>query len=84
MMGDTTAKAIRDNLVTLSHITSEGEPANLVDGLFAIAQSITRLAQAVEFLSVGSEGTNLFMPLEHSPLYALAYAVQTLANKAAN
>lgn len=42
------ARAICDTLMTPNEEDRNGEPANVVDGLFAIARSLDRLARAVE------------------------------------
>lgn len=43
-----TAEAVEAVGVSPNEHDSNGEPANVVDGLFAIARAITRLARAIE------------------------------------
>jgi len=45
------SEAVWNTLRTPNEVDSNGEPANLVDGLFAIARSIDRLAEAVDRLA---------------------------------
>ena len=45
---DQLAKAILDTLISPNEADRNMEAANVVDGLFAIARAIHRLAQAVE------------------------------------
>jgi hypothetical protein len=45
------ADAIMHTLRSASEVDSSGDAANLVDGLFAIARSIDRLAEAVDRLA---------------------------------
>lgn len=45
------AEAIWGTLRSPSELDSQGEAANVVDGLFAIARSIDRLAEAVDRLA---------------------------------
>ncbi len=42
-----TADAIRFTLISPNEADSNSEPANVVDGLFAIARALDRLADAV-------------------------------------
>lgn len=51
---DQAAEAIRDSLISPNECDQNMENANVVDGLFAIARSIERLAKAVE--SIGYNG----------------------------
>ena len=44
----TTAQALRDTLISPNEADQNFEPANVVDGLFAIARAIDRLARAIE------------------------------------
>jgi hypothetical protein len=50
MPGDA-ARALKDALVSPNEGDSNGEPANVVDGLFAIARAISRHGKAVEDLA---------------------------------
>ena len=45
---DDVAKAIHDNFTSPNECDSNLEAANVVDGLFAIARAIRRLAEAIE------------------------------------
>ena len=49
---DTFIRMLRDNLISPNEADSNGEPANIVDGLFAIARAIERLAEAAERVCV--------------------------------
>jgi hypothetical protein len=42
------AQAVWGTFRTPNEVDSNGEPANMVDGLFAIARAIDRLAEAVD------------------------------------
>ena len=42
------AKAVYDTLISPNEVDRNFESANVVDGLFAIARSIVRLAKAIE------------------------------------
>lgn len=53
MQSDTLARAILETLQSPNEEDSNGEAANVVDGLFAIASAVDRLAAATERL-----GTN--------------------------
>jgi hypothetical protein len=44
----TTAKALHETLISPDESDSNMEPANVVDGLFAIARAIDRLAKCFE------------------------------------
>lgn len=46
--GDAISYAVRDSLISPNESDSNGEAANVVDGLFAIARAISKLADAVE------------------------------------
>jgi hypothetical protein len=46
--GAQTAKALRDTLISPNELDSNLEAANVVDGLFAIARSLGRLAAAAD------------------------------------
>jgi len=48
---DDLANAVRDTLMSPNEEDRNLEPANVVDGLFAIARAIARLADAVEGLT---------------------------------
>lgn len=48
MNSDALAEAITDTLISPNENDRKKEPANVVDGLFAIARAIDRLAAAVE------------------------------------
>lgn len=48
---DDVADAVRDTLSSPNELDSNGEAANAVDGLFAIARAINRLAEAAERLA---------------------------------
>lgn len=45
---DETAKALRATLISPNESDSNFEAANVVDGLFAIARALTRIAVALE------------------------------------
>ena len=47
MIVDQVAQAINDNFTSPNERDSNGEPANVVDGLFAIARAVARVASAV-------------------------------------
>lgn len=42
------AQRVADNLSSPNECDSNMEPANVVDGLFAIARAMTRIAKAIE------------------------------------
>lgn len=56
--GDPVATALHATLISPNESDSNSEPANVVDGLFAIARAVDRLAYAIE--GPGAPG--------HSPL----------------
>lgn len=43
-----TAKAIRDALISPNEYDSNGETANVVDGLFALARAIRKLTETIQ------------------------------------
>jgi hypothetical protein len=45
---DQVAKALRQTLVSPNEYDSKGEAANVVDGLFAIARALNRVAKAID------------------------------------
>jgi len=47
MATNNTAEAIRETLISPNEWDQNSEPANVVDGLFAIARAIRDLAEAV-------------------------------------
>lgn len=55
----TTAEAVRDTLISPNECDSNGESANVVDALFAIARSIRRLAEATEKLQSSVEDISM-------------------------
>jgi hypothetical protein len=54
-----TADAIRTTLISPNEQDSRLAPANVVDGLFAIARSMDRVAIAIERLGVGNANTDM-------------------------
>ena len=50
------AEALRDVFISPNECDSNFEPANVTDGLYAIARAVRRLAQAVEGLSAALNG----------------------------
>ena len=48
MMETALSGAVYATLASQDELDSNGEPANVVDGLFAIAHAINRLAAAIE------------------------------------
>ena len=55
---DPPAVAIAAGLVSPNETDTNGEPANVVDGLFAIARAIDRLAQATFDAAAVRSGTS--------------------------
>ena len=55
---EVTASALHATLTSPNEADRNGESANVVDGLFAIARSINRLAEAVESLDEHIEHVN--------------------------
>jgi hypothetical protein len=53
---DPPAVAIAAGLISPNETDSNGEPANVVDGLFAIARAIDRLADAATRIAYGGVG----------------------------
>jgi hypothetical protein len=53
------ARAIKASLISPNEADSSGEPANIVDGLFAIARAIDRLASATWSLGTGNAATQM-------------------------
>lgn len=57
MPNDKTADAIRDGLISPNEMDRNYEAANVVDGLFAIARSVDRLASAIYKLGLSDGST---------------------------
>lgn len=51
------AAALRDTLISPNESDRNMEPANIVDGLFAIARGLDRVATAIERLGVNDAAT---------------------------
>lgn len=45
------AEAMRDTLISPNEADRNSEPANVVDGLFAIARAVSQLAESVDAIS---------------------------------
>lgn len=46
-----TAEAIAQSQISTNEVDANGEPANVVDGLFAIARALEGIAAALELLA---------------------------------
>ena len=83
-MPDSVPAALRDTLISPNESDSNFEAANVVDGLFAIARSINRLSNTLEWLAFGDDvrtiqGDRVIVPMEAAPLNRLATALEHLA-----
>jgi hypothetical protein len=56
---DALAKALLETLISPNEADSNLEPANVVDGLFAIARSLNRIADALWGLGNGNAATHM-------------------------
>jgi hypothetical protein len=56
-MTDTTAAALRATLISPNESDQNLEPANVVDGLFAIARAMNRVAESLRKLGLADAAT---------------------------
>lgn len=55
--GKTIAESIRDVGISPNEADTNGEPANLVDGLFFMGRQLRRIADALEYIAVPTGST---------------------------